>query len=402
MKHPPDGGTNFVAPAAGGVTAAGGAILTGGGGGGPGSHGGAIGSGGGAMGIGGVVATGGPARTGAAGGSGGPSRAGGSTGAGGGQAGGARASGGSVAGGGAPTGGLANLGGRLAPVGGTLGRGGAVSAGGSIGAGGTKGTGGVRASGGSDAGGTPGRGGAAGTGGTCGNGILDPGEECDDGAANANAAAFWITQGGQSFAASPLVRAASCGEFYDYRSSSSHTGFEATGTSRIMLYLDRASLRLSLVFFHGIDQDSSGIEQPFARVQFLFSGLPETTTIDVADEDSEMLQSSATTATGYWRFTNNTDGGALSTLPFPGDWEILLEPSFVEGISTWTWLQSDGALIGLDLGQPLTIKASSKHGTCRPDCTAPRCGDGVLDAGEICDYGDGAGEGCSFTCVSFN
>ncbi|MEZ4391673.1 MAG: DUF4215 domain-containing protein [Polyangiales bacterium] len=36
---------------------------------------------------------------------------------------------------------------------------------------------------------------------------------------------------------------------------------------------------------------------------------------------------------------------------------------------------------------------------CRPDCRAPRCGDGYLDAGERCDDGNTrSGDGCDETC----
>ena len=146
-----------------------------------------------------------------------------------------------------------------------------------------------------------------------------------------------------------------------------------------------------------LDQDSTGLEQPKSVVQFLFTGLPGGTTVAVADESDELLMTSTTTATGFWHFTNNTDGGALSDLPFPAAWEITVAPSFLDGITSWTWLQGDGSLIDLDLTQPLTIKAHSYASKCRPDCTIPRCGDGILDGGEICD-----GSGCSTDCLSYN
>jgi cysteine-rich repeat protein len=38
---------------------------------------------------------------------------------------------------------------------------------------------------------------------------------------------------------------------------------------------------------------------------------------------------------------------------------------------------------------------------CRPDCTLPRCGDGVVDSGETCDDGDTwGGDGCSPACLA--
>lgn len=263
------------------------------------------------------------------------------------------------------------------------------------------GTGGRSAAGGAvSTGGTATSGGTTGTGGSCGDGILGPGEQCDLAVDNEAAPAFGVTQSGQGFAAVPLLRSASAPDFYGYSSSSAHTGFEALGTSRILLYLNKSTHGLSLVVFHGVDKDSTGQDQPTSHVQMLFSGLPKTF-VDVSDDPDELLMTSSTTATGFWKFTSNSDGGVLSGLPFPGDWEITIEPTFLDGISTWTWVQSDGSLVNLDLTQPLTITARSFPSPCRLDCTAPRCGDGILDGGEICDEGSQPVNGCKSGCMSF-
>ena len=263
--------------------------------------------------------------------------------------------------------------------------------------GGTPSTGGTTASG-----GNTGRDGAAEAGPVCGNGIVEPGEECDLGADNRASAAFSVTQAGLGFAPLPLLRSDSGAAFYDYRSLSAHTGFEAVGTSRIMLHFDRSTFALSLIVFHGIDQDSTGEEQPESLVQLLFSGLPETTAINIGDESNELLMTSATTATGLWPFRQNTDGGVLGGLPFPGDFAITIKPTFTTGISTWTWIGSDGSPLTLDPSQPLTIESRASHGQCRPDCTVPHCGDGILDGGEICDDGQPSALGCSADCLGFN
>jgi hypothetical protein len=230
--------------------------------------------------------------------------------------------------------------------------------------------------------------------------MVDPGEQCDLGVDNEAAPAFWVTQSGQGFAAVPLMRSATCHDFYSYSSSSAHTGFEALGASRVLLYLDKSSLALSLVVFHGVDKDATDQDQPKSHVEMRFDGLPATF-VDVSDDSDEFLMTSSTTATGFWNFTSNSDGGVLSGLPFPGEWEITIEPTFVSGISTWTWLQSDGSLVNLDLTQPLTITARSFPSPCRLDCTAPRCGDGILDGGEICDEGSQPANGCRSGCMSF-
>jgi hypothetical protein len=212
-----------------------------------------------------------------------------------------------------------------------------------------------------------------------------------------------VTQSNQRFMVVPLVRSDSSSEFYAYSSSSAHTGLEDLGTSRIMLHLYPPALTLTLMFVHGVDNDSTGLEQPESRVQFLFSGLPLTTMVAVDDDEiaDELLMTSEGKATGLWHFTNNTDGGALSGLPFPGDWQIMLEPTFMGGISTWTWVQTDISLVNLDLSQPLLIEAHSSPSQCRANCTVPRCGDGILDGGEICDGAGQPASGCGGDCMSF-
>jgi cysteine-rich repeat protein len=281
-------------------------------------------------------------------------------------------------------------------TGGTVGAGGFGARGGSLGRGGTPSSGGV------PTGANTALGGTTGTAGTCGDGVVDPGEQCDLGADHKASSALWVTQSGLGFAAVPLIRTGSGADFYSYSSASAHTGFEAAGTSRIMLYLDRSTRMLSLIFFHGVDQDSTGQEQPTSHVQMLFRGLPDTIAVEVSDDSDELLMTSSTTATGFWKFTNNSDGGVLSGLPFPGDWKITVEPSFIDGISSWTWMEGNGSLVNLDLTLSLTIEARSSHAECRPDCTVPYCGDGILDGGELCDDGQPSGTGCSLNCMSFN
>ena len=339
---------------------------------------------------GGAVSSGGAAATGT-GGTTSATRTGGTVGSGGTSAtGGTRAAGGSSGVGGAVT------------TGGTIRTGGTMATGGAIGVGGTIGTGGRSATGGAvSSGGTPPSGGASGTGGSCGDGTLGPSEQCDLGAGNRTLPAFWVTQAGQGFAAVPLVGSVSCPYFYSYSSSSAHTGYEAPGASRILLYIDKTTLALSLAFFHGADKDSTGLDQPTSHVQMLFSGLPDTTTVGVSDDPDELLMTSTTTATGFWKFTDNSDGGVLYRFPFPGDWEITIAPSFIDGISTWSWVQSDGSMVKLDLAQPLTIKTYNSPSLCRLDCTTPRCGDGILDGGEICDDGSQPKNGCGSDCLSY-
>ncbi|MCA9298446.1 MAG: DUF4215 domain-containing protein, partial [Phycisphaerales bacterium] len=60
-----------------------------------------------------------------------------------------------------------------------------------------------------------------------------------------------------------------------------------------------------------------------------------------------------------------------------------------------------GTPVTLDLAETVNLTAYAGHPGCRPDCTKPRCGDGILDAGEACDDGnDVGGDGCAADCLS--
>jgi cysteine-rich repeat protein len=237
----------------------------------------------------------------------------------------------------------------------------------------------------------------------CGDGFVLSGvEACDAGAANADVPAFLLTQGELSRVVMPVVSQASVKDFYAYHSASSHTGFEAAGESRIYLYRDPISQALSLVTHHGIDIDTTGLDQPKAKVVQAFLHLPSEVFVAISDDDdSEFVKDSPSTARGDWSFHHNTDGGALSGLPSPGAWSIDVEPAFSQGVDAWAYVDGDGALASLDTSATATITSFPGPAPCRLDCTLPRCGDGILDGGEVCDDGNnGDGDGCAADCKS--
>jgi cysteine-rich repeat protein len=233
----------------------------------------------------------------------------------------------------------------------------------------------------------------------CGDGKRAGSEECDLGMANVDRPAFQISQPSTpAFGTDALVKKQNVVAFYDYYSASSHTGFEAPGESRTYMFIDGNTGRLHLVVTHGEDNN-----QPPSKVNMDISGIPAGFTVDVSDDPGEFVATGPTTASGRWTFNSNSDGGVIGGLPFPGNWTIVITPSFIQGISTWGFVKSNLQRVSLKLNEACTIQAFDSAGTCRKNCTKPRCGDGVLDGGEVCDDGNNVGgDGCSADCHTLN
>jgi cysteine-rich repeat protein len=238
----------------------------------------------------------------------------------------------------------------------------------------------------------------------CGDGTLQPGEQCDLGGANADRPALEIEQGGVKTAVRPYDQAQDPALFYNYFSASSHTGFEQLFASRIYFYRSTVSEQLALFMHHAIDQSN----QPVTDVLFSFTGLPSASSVAVSDDVSamtgpELAKTGVSTAVGDWTFANNTDGGVIVGLPFPGSWEVTLAPTFSAGITTWDWVHHDKTLTPLKLNTTLLMRAFDTPAGCRTDCTVPKCGDTIVDGGEVCDDGNTVGgDGCSADCKSIN
>jgi cysteine-rich repeat protein len=132
------------------------------------------------------------------------------------------------------------------------------------------------------------------------------------------------------------------------------------------------------------------------------TGLPPGFEIDLADDfSSEFFATGPTSAAGRWHFVRNSDGGVLGGLPFPGVWIITVTPAFDTGLTEWAWVRDDGARIPLVMTEPITIEAFDRSSRCRTSCTIPRCGDRILDGGEVCDDGNViGGDGCAADCES--
>ena len=233
----------------------------------------------------------------------------------------------------------------------------------------------------------------------CGDAKVAGAEECDQGVNNVDRPAFQVSQPSTpAFGTDALVKKQSAVAFYSYSSASSHTGFEAPQESRTYMYIDGTKGRLHLVVTHGMDNN-----QPTAKVNMDISGIPANFTVDVSDDPGEFVATGATTARGRWSFVQNSDGGVIGGLPFPGTWTIVITPSFMQGINTWGFVKSNLQRVNLKLNEALVIQAFDSAGTCRKSCTKPRCGDGVLDGGEVCDDGNNVGgDGCAADCHTLN
>ena len=117
------------------------------------------------------------------------------------------------------------------------------------------------------------------------------------------------------------------------------------------------------------------------------------------DTTAEFQKSAATSVHGAWMFQQNSDGGVLSGFPIPGNWATKITMSMAQGITSWGYVTNDGKVHPLVIGQAVTLQAFDSASACRKDCTVPKCGDGILDGGEVCD--DGNKGGCSADCKAF-
>jgi len=119
------------------------------------------------------------------------------------------------------------------------------------------------------------------------------------------------------------------------------------------------------------------------------------------DNTDEFKKTTATTVAGNWTFVNNTDGGVITNFSFPGTWTVTINPTFDAGIWVWDFVDFDSSFLPLQQAQQLILRAYGTPSPCRTDCTVPKCGDGIMDGGEVCDDGNNqGGDGCAADCNS--
>lgn len=226
----------------------------------------------------------------------------------------------------------------------------------------------------------------------CGDGVVSQGEACDLGLRNEDRPGLVVNHRGTSRAVQPLLGLRDAAGHYDYRSASSHTGLERAEEGRLYVYLDRPRGQLFLVLNYGLDDAS----QSQAEVEVELSGVPAQAQVVVADDRAEELaQSGPGTFRGSFDFDGNTDGGVIGPLPYPGDWRIVIVHTAMSGLGDLVFLDHGRDRLVLSWDAPIALESLSTPSMCGTDCRVPRCGDGDLDGGEVCDSPEAL---CGPTC----
>lgn len=233
----------------------------------------------------------------------------------------------------------------------------------------------------------------------CGNGVVELGEECDEGQNNEDRPAIVLLNDGyrDPVPIVPHVSGTDPFTFYNYFSESAHTGFEGVTSSVLFLHHSTSQPGLDLFTIHGIDQDTSGLDSGDCNVDQTFTDVPPEAFIAISDESQELSSLGDGTFVGNWVYHHNSDGGVLSNIPFPGSWRIHVDS--VPAACVPTWEAYDGEQMFEILVPFAILEAHDTPSLCRLDCTVPRCGDGILDGGEVCDDGNNTGgDGCVANC----
>ena len=155
----------------------------------------------------------------------------------------------------------------------------------------------------------------------------------------------------------------SAAAFYDYRSASSHTGFERRGRSLLFLYRNLNDDELALIITHGIDdlgQPADQRQPANSHVIMDLEGVPPQAVVTQSDDNGNEFSLSREPE-GDWRFVNNTDGGVLSNLPVDENWAITINTQLVAQIDEWAYyFAADNQLI-LDSSLPVTIRSRGQE-----------------------------------------
>lgn len=101
-------------------------------------------------------------------------------------------------------------------------------------------------------------------------------------------------------------------------------------------------------------------------------------------------------------FTGTRNAGAVAVATSPPVSGVMNGCDLIEGTLIGTWMRARSTYCGdgiIQASETCDDGDLSNAGTCNVDCSPHYCGDGYLDAGEDCDDGNATnGDGCSTTC----
>jgi hypothetical protein len=175
-----------------------------------------------------------------------------------------------------------------------------------------------------------------------------------------SARVYEIQQPGGTATAVPVIATPSTAvEFCDYRSASSHTGYEAARRSVLLLHRDTRDGKLSLVITNGIDNlgQPGSQRQPDGEVRMNLSDLPAGVSVLVSDDPGELRLDR--NPEGIWEFADNSDGGVIGGFPPDGDFSFGATIDLRRGMSTWVYPRADGTFLSLDPDRSLTLGSRS-------------------------------------------
>jgi len=180
---------------------------------------------------------------------------------------------------------------------------------------------------------------------------------------------YVITQSTTTNLVEPITGTQSAEAFYNYIGASTHNIYTDPLTSKIYLYEETDTSKVSLIIHHG-EYDSDILQN---RVDFNFVDVPEGALVIWSDDMSHPWNETRTGGRefdltqepeGNWEFYDNTDGGVLE-LP-SGPWTFKIIPDFIEGIDYWQYQETE-SITPLKMLEPLIISSDLSNVSPDPD-----------------------------------
>jgi len=159
---------------------------------------------------------------------------------------------------------------------------------------------------------------------------------------------FYIIQGSDTFCVEPyLVDVATESLWFNYTSSSMHTGVEEAYKSKAFFFYNEHTGNMGILVVHNIDVTGT----TDATCEMYFIDLPPGAALAVSDDPGEFDLSAW--PQGDWAWWNNTDGGA-AYLP-RAEWKFAIDHTWggLDPITSWWFLS--GATGGTEIPLSMTL-----------------------------------------------